>query len=954
MTSRLATVANAAELNTFYAVCGESVPGDVSGWNHILTEHNLSGGVVSGFMSEMVQAAYDPERRWVILWGDGHQQQTNAGNPSFFGIYDIDANTVLDMGSTDPTGLSEAQAGHIAKLVFTYSTTGAAAGSASYIAVAQSATSGSGTGAKFNVTRAGGVYTVYQNILYQPVSYAAGNTITIAGSSVGGGSNITVTLSSVVAPPNGISNNGHVYELYTYVHSTRTAYRMHGLDHEMTSVDLSGRDFSAITSANWALNAVPVLPPSLSGDRGPFLYVPERNALWHLDTATGALFELNLSVGSAWTTLHTFSTTTEIGSDGTIMLYNAVRHTVILGGGAPGPSQYFNHFFEYDLDIYNPAASLGAPTRILDDISYNVYFSQGYTMGWIDPISGHFFVAAIDVTRNAEQIPPYGGTQIDRVFELDANAGAGSQWQRRQVLENAWPQPFGQPPGPPLHNAVPVTLWDQGVVLFPAHYNIYLLKTTANDRAGHETGDGMLTNADLAMLQGTLYQNAFSVPSDLVPGWDATDAGLTAAMNALGYTANTNVTYAPGSGNITNIRQPQLNDVYSIGHIYTESNGQNGVKLPLAGGSPGGIGENGATIEIPMFGSWSSVAGQRPWFGPNSPHGPTYWIAYDWFASQSYFDTVWRRVHYNYQHGQPEGTSVTVTSGSNIISVPGITNSDRGIYAEMDFLTGGWALGRQMAILRGTGLDPLDLGFFRLGAAVDATHIHVMELDGTTPHNFHANASAVGIAISGVGILDGVNDASIDGAKLWVLSIYSAGFDGAPLGGSFVLINARAEPSYARLTKSPNMYAYDGGIENSGILNDGTVPFIQNGWNRIVVRVEQTTTVHSSGGGIYHDTKYEWWCNGVGGRDYPQTHWLTAPGYWGDNDGAGFKFGPNRLELVSQMTYNDPNLVHPDAYVAFSNLTISRGPIPTSALLGMQTPPITPILRAFPFFFRRS
>ncbi len=92
----------------------------------------------------------------------------------------------------------------------------------------------------------------------------------------------------------------------------------------------------------------------------------------------------------------------------------------------------------------------------------------------------------------------------------------------------------------------------------------------------------------------------------------------------------------------------------------------------------------------------------------------------------------------------------------------------------------------------------------------------------------------------------------------------------------------------------------------------------------------------------------------MGGRDYPQTHWLTGPGYWGDDDGGGFKFGPNRLELLSQMTYNDPNLVHADAYVMFSNLTISRGPLPTSAVGSSAPEPPDPGLRIYPYLLRVS
>jgi len=86
--------------------------------------------------------------------------------------------------------------------ILTYSLTSgtASAGNSSYTNVSQTSTSGSGTGATFNISKSGGTYTI-DSLVSIGTGYSTGDTITISGSSLGGSTpanNLVITVGNVI------------------------------------------------------------------------------------------------------------------------------------------------------------------------------------------------------------------------------------------------------------------------------------------------------------------------------------------------------------------------------------------------------------------------------------------------------------------------------------------------------------------------------------------------------------------------------------------------------------------------------------------------------------------------------------------------------------------------------------------------------------------------------------
>lgn len=89
--------------------------------------------------------------------------------------------------------------------ISTFTVSGAATGAASQSNLSQDTTSGSGTGALFNVTESGGSYVVTTSSS-RGSGYAAGNTVTILGSRVGGGADLVITITAIANAP-GLDQN---------------------------------------------------------------------------------------------------------------------------------------------------------------------------------------------------------------------------------------------------------------------------------------------------------------------------------------------------------------------------------------------------------------------------------------------------------------------------------------------------------------------------------------------------------------------------------------------------------------------------------------------------------------------------------------------------------------------------------------------------------------------------
>jgi len=122
--------------------------------------------------------------------GEGYDP-TSVDTPEIYGIiagYTRDTlNLVIDLNPTADFGGIR---------TFSFTTAGAAAGDETYngITPVSPPTSG-GTGAQFTVTRSGGVYSVL--IAEAGSGYKIGDIITLSGTAVGGGSNITVTVGAI-------------------------------------------------------------------------------------------------------------------------------------------------------------------------------------------------------------------------------------------------------------------------------------------------------------------------------------------------------------------------------------------------------------------------------------------------------------------------------------------------------------------------------------------------------------------------------------------------------------------------------------------------------------------------------------------------------------------------------------------------------------------------------------
>ena len=121
------------------------------------------------------------------------------------------------------------------------------AGVGSYTAVI--ASGGSGSGAKFDITRREGVYTVTQNVLGLGLGYTVGNTLTIAGTALGGASpanNITITVTAVD------TTNANSVDAFTY---TGTAISQQYVAVSTTSSSVAATSTNGVTWVQRALDA---------------------------------------------------------------------------------------------------------------------------------------------------------------------------------------------------------------------------------------------------------------------------------------------------------------------------------------------------------------------------------------------------------------------------------------------------------------------------------------------------------------------------------------------------------------------------------------------------------------------------------------------------------------------------------------------------------------------------
>ncbi len=955
-----------AHLNQFVAIAGEHAPdGGTSGYSRAtmlptpISPDNGTGLVnTDGIQSFKNRTVYDLERRRILIMGMPHPGIDSNSSVLFDRVteYSVDTNLTTQhvpnpIGLTDARGYS--QFPQVTSITGTPNSSIFAHG---FIGCIQNVTTG-GTGATWNVTVSGGAYHVNVNPLNSASfsGYAIGNVITIRGTQLGGttpANDCSFTVSFL-----GHWGNGHAYDQVDWDSSTRTLYRGASNQADILAVQIDG-PVTGIVDANWSLNPFPLLYSGIVADRGAVMKNPSRGALWKFNSASSEIWEMSLIPNSNWTLIQNVDGVAGrplLYGDGCVFFYNHKRHSVMFGGGIDRLTDSINQkgFWEVTFNRDDPTTA-GCTFRRLDDCPIQIvaYSGGGCGLAWYDPISGHLFVAMSNAVVGGSSNTLLG------IYECNPDASPGSQWRHATELEATIPPLMG---GPDYFSQSSVgVLPDQGLVLFTGYDTIYALRTTANDRCGHETGDGSLTNADYDTFAGVVKNEPFSDPARLRMIWDTSDAGVTAAMATAGYTNHNLNWLADGAtlaGGGSNFRLPGKTGVHGIPTIETDS-GKTWLKLPI----PDGVGENMSYATLPLSAEWPvSALTQKFWIAPNSHYGRTLHIRFTLKASPGYWSSMWRKVTFNYQGFG----AAHVASGSDILDLSDPTNGfaayppGTGIngIATNDF-TQSFYRGRVFVVhyapwaavgSNGTG----DLKFFKLGAAVDQYHCHVTEMDGTTPHLF-AGTGNMQISVSGQGMLDGVNDASVDGFKIAVFNVTPPNYSyPSGVAGNQVFTNARPDGIAGRLTNSPNTYAYSTSALNAQpFTNDGALPFNTSGESDCYIRIEYLGTPHAQGFGTTNK-RVQVWINQVGGNTL-YTDWATCPGVYLDDDGSGFKVGLSDIELLMQHTYGDPTQSNGDQYFLFTNLIVSTEAIPKSSIgTSGITPPPPPVHKQPRFLFHR-
>lgn len=812
MTSRLATVAAGLSAGQFGIVCGMDGPdAGSSGYSSSLF---TQGSQLGESMEFTMRGVYDLRRRRFIIACGGH---TSDGSnihlaPFLFAAYQIDTNTIIDKGSTNPN-----------------------------------------------------------------------------------------------------LDANHAYCMCALDISRDRWYRWRVNTGEMWSCNID-KDWSSITSGDWSHPSPEINDiPGLSLNRGGTCYFPERNSLVTLN-APGFTGLQEWRVNTTETTWHLLGGGASFNSqwEGVIMVPNPVKKCLIFGGGADTNSLPIT----YHKEIWAMFAD-GTITR-MDDCPLNIYSSDN-TKVFTDPINGRTYFASY-ANYDANNVAITTGPVA--CYSLDISASPGSQWRVETAIGANWPQ-FGDAANSSMIGVVTAEAWDQGVVLFATFRNLWALKISNNNRAGHETQSGSLSNADLATLPGFMWSFPCDDQSQLKPQWDGTDAGLNSVMAAAGYSSNYSLNYLSTGANCFARRQPHVSNTFTIPTIVADS-GDTWLNLPITRK----CGENGAYAVFPLNGSWPAVESQRFYISPASPNGRVVWMRFSWKPDQAYWTSFWRKVGLNYQDGL-----AIATAGSNVISWPAATNRP--------FDVGNWPIGRDIAILDAGNTS--DLGIFQVLSVVDSTHIQVS-------HVFNANYSGLAAAISGLGDGPGGLGFCVDSFKILIFDD-TPPFENNP-AGSAVFLNSRINGGNA-LTQSPNAYAYSNQIFLQANENNGTVPFSQTGENVIVIRQELLETTFSPTGAPFTNRRITWWNNGVGGGDFIQTDWQTAPSLYGSDDSTGKPWGLSMVQVTMQHSYGDPTQ---DQGVVmnylFKDFITSTGPIPLGGIITVPTVPIPK--STAPFLFKRG
>ncbi len=866
-----------------------------------------------------------------------------------------------DIGGSPGYGATNVLAG---KLYWVTPSGTAASGTATYTRIAQSSTSGSGTGATFTVSRSGGAYTVI--IEKQGLGYAGADTITINGASLGGTTptnNLTMTVPADSAygydyfpwvPDYSASVDGSI-PFATKAHYSfedgRRRIVFCATNHNSSTVPPGPTASSFMIDLDTDIIHDMPVPHSLRAatynttnaahEWGVSAIDPGKRKFIRGSGLTPALFYIGdidkddpTDIDSSqWT-----SATTPTLSGAASLAYFPERHALICGDLADSKiyerKDNATTFTQITAASFTHGAGTGT-AFLYNPVHSCIWFGGGNIAG--TPSQNMFrldadgTVTQCSTTNDPDYIYTFPGTSVGSVIAIDPASGKGivinrnvddyttassfvvkeydfdtDAWTTRSDIADALAALSGwlDHTFGTINAVVPVSLWDLGVIGYMARDKFFIYKHTANTMASG------LTLAQKAKLGGNLSLYPFTTGDPVLKySWDQADSSLNAALTGQTHYGLTQ-TRGPTEGNTVAYRTSYRTDQTPVSDMIPQIDGTNGLRFTIPSESYEGFGY----FQMNIDGVLHSSSADEVWVSPASNYGSVLYCQFEFKADAAFFSNAYRQFSVDSSYDIEAGTiplgTVSCTGGSATVTA-----------ANGGFIAG--HVGRTCIIRNGTNFIE---GQYTIQSRPSANTI---VLDRTPTNG--SNASGGEIFVAG----DASNPALVSFEKLFLIQCEppNTGQQSSTAFGNY--------PAGVSGAGNPQVYSRASGFTSPSA--NTTLSFVQDAFQVITIRIELRGTSNAQ------ESRMTWWVNGV---KTSQTDWQTAQFYF---DGAG---GPEvnvqglgQFQIDNQMTHRDPNQTYTAARLWYRNVIFSRQPIPYLSSDAAEPPPVT-TKYLLPFLFQ--